>query len=64
MENAVLDEFSKDKLVPFRLDDQGIMIDEVCQHLLEEGVEKFIESLPAIHTECCIKMGNHKMKRT
>ena len=44
VENAIPDETSQDQLVLSRLDDREIMIDNICQQLLTDGVKKFIDS--------------------
>lgn len=44
IENAILEKSSQDNLVLSRLDDRKIMIDDICQQLLKDGVKKFIDS--------------------
>jgi len=48
VENAISDESSRDQLVFSHLDDRGILIDEVCQQLLTDGVKKFIDSYESL----------------
>jgi transaldolase len=48
VENAISDESSRDQLVLSHLDDRRILIDEVCQQLLTDGVKKFIDSYESL----------------
>ena len=47
-ENAISDEFSRDQIVLSHLDDRRILIDEVCQQMLTDGVKKFIDSYESL----------------
>jgi len=48
VENAIPDESSHDQQVLSHLNDRGILIDEVCQQLLTDGVKKFIDSYESL----------------
>ena len=48
VENSISNESSQDKLVLSHLDDRRILIDEVCQQLLTDGVKKFIDSYESL----------------
>ena len=48
VKNAIPEESSQDKLVLSRLDERKIMIDDICQQLLKDGVKKFIESYDSL----------------
>jgi len=48
VENGISDESSRDQLVLSHLDDRRILIDEVCQQLLTDGVQKFIDSYESL----------------
>ncbi len=46
--NAVPGESSSEQIILSSLDEQGIFIDEICQQLLQQGVQKFIDSFEAL----------------
>ena len=48
VKNAIPEESSQDKLVLSRLDERKIMIDDICQQLLKDGIKKFIESYDSL----------------
>lgn len=48
VEQAISEESSQDQIMLSRLDECGIMIDAVCQKLLKEGVQKFIDSFESL----------------
>ena len=48
IKNAIPEESSQDKLVLSRLDERKIMIDDICQQLLKDGVKKFVDSYDSL----------------
>ena len=48
VENAITEDSSRDQLIISYLDDRGILIDQVCQQLLIDGVKKFIDSYESL----------------
>lgn len=48
VKNAISDQSAHDQITLSRLDERGIMIDEICHQLLQEGVIKFIDSFESL----------------
>ncbi|MBN2395354.1 MAG: transaldolase [Candidatus Atribacteria bacterium] len=48
VEDAIPNDFSQDQAIFSQITDHGIVIDKICQQLLQEGVEKFIQSFESL----------------